>query len=118
MGRRAPWPRVRLCDREDVRVTDRGALRDSQVAQNRPNDGGVGEEGEDPHGPVAGGTLEGIDFVDAGEELSPAPAGAAAPFEVVAPSSRVSIPKIRAEFGSLTAFMSSVVRARPTVHRS
>ena len=61
-------------------------LRDAQVPEDGADDGGVDEKGEDPHGAVAGGTAQRVDLVDAGQELRPAPAGAAATIEVVAPS--------------------------------
>src|SRR6056297_3101316 len=52
-------------------------LGDTEVSEDGPHDGGVGEEREDAHLTVAARTPQGVDLVDVGEELGPAPARAA-----------------------------------------
>jgi hypothetical protein len=46
-------------------------VRDSEVAEDALDHGRVDEERDDPHLPVADGTEEGEDLVDAGEEARP-----------------------------------------------
>jgi len=59
------------------RAHRRGVLRDAQVPEDRAHDAGVGQNGEDAHLTVAGGTPWRIHLVDAGEQLRPATARAA-----------------------------------------
>jgi hypothetical protein len=48
---------------------------EAEVAEDALDDLGLGEEGEDAQGAVASGAAEGIELVDASEELGPADAG-------------------------------------------
>jgi hypothetical protein len=48
---------------------------EAEVAENVVDDVGLGEEGEDAQNSVAAGTAEGVELVDAREELGPADAG-------------------------------------------
>jgi hypothetical protein len=48
-----------------------------EMSEDAVDDGGIGEEGEDAQGAVASGAAQGIEFVDASEELGPAEAGGA-----------------------------------------
>src|SRR5690606_1851587 len=54
------------------------AVGEAQVDEDRPDDAGLGEEGDDPHGAAAGGADQGQDLVDAREEQGPGKAGRAA----------------------------------------
>lgn len=47
-------------------------LRDAQVAEDGAHDPGTGEEGEDAHLAMAGGTAQRVDLVDASKQLRPA----------------------------------------------
>ena len=55
----------------------RGAMGEVEMSEDALENGGIGEEGEDAQGAVASGAAEGIEFVDASEELGPAEAGGA-----------------------------------------
>jgi len=53
----------------------RGPNGEVEVLEDLADDGGISEEGDDPHLPMARGTAERVDLVDPGEELSPSGAG-------------------------------------------
>jgi len=57
------------------RGEDRGPDGEVEVLEDLADDGGISEEGDDAHLPMARGTAERVDLVDPGEELSPAGAG-------------------------------------------
>jgi hypothetical protein len=51
-------------------------FRDTQVSEDGPHDAVIGEERENTHLTMAARTPQGVDLIDAGEELGPAAAGA------------------------------------------
>lgn len=55
----------------------RRPVGEGEVSEDAFDDGGVGEEGEDAQVAVASGATQGIELVDAGQELGPAEAGGA-----------------------------------------
>ena len=55
----------------------RGSMGEPEMSEDTVDDGGIGEEGEDAQCAVASGAAEGIELVDASEELGPAEAGGA-----------------------------------------
>ena len=78
-----PIPRGRRIDGEELGLrwapgrSDRAwMLQDTEMPEDGAHDVRVSEGGEDAHLAVAGGAAQGVDLVDAGEELSPAASGA------------------------------------------
>ena len=51
-----------------------GPMGEGEVSEDALDDRGVGEEGEDAQGAVASGATQGVELVDAGQELGPAEA--------------------------------------------